>query len=69
MTERLHDCELHLHYETDAAILVSDDGDKAHAVWLPKRLVEFEPKPNRPRNSRVIEVTMSEWCAKEKGLI
>ena len=61
---KLVDVSMTLHVETKAAILVSDDGDKENAVWLPKSQVEFtEPKNN------ITEVTMPEWLAKEKGLI
>lgn len=67
--ERLHDCDLHLHHETPDAILVSDDGDREQAVWLPKSKIEFEPKPGRAKGSSVVEVTLPEWLAQEKGLI
>lgn len=62
----LVDLTMHLHAETDAAILVSDDGDKARAVWLPKSQIEFER--NRGPGFTV-EVTMPEWLATEKGLV
>lgn len=60
----LTDVTMHLHHQTANAILVSDDGDKEKAIWLPKSQVEFtEPKNN------ITEVTMPTWIAKEKGLI
>lgn len=52
------------HAETEKAILVSDDGDKDHAVWVPKLHIEIEPVgPN------TVELTMPEWLALDKGLI
>lgn len=55
----LIDCAVQLHHETPKAWLVSDDGDKARAVWIPKSQAEFADGV----------VTMPEWLAKEKGLI
>lgn len=64
MSKELTDIMMHLHYQTANAIMVSDDGDKEKAIWLPKSQVEFtEPKNN------ITEVTMPTWLAKEKGLI
>lgn len=65
MKSKLIDVSMTLHVETSAAILVSDDGDKEKAVWLPKSQVEF----TEPNAKQITEVTMPEWLAKEKGLI
>lgn len=59
----LVDLTMQLHAETDKAILVSDDGDKAKAVWLPKSQIEFEQK------GPIVEVTMPSWLATDKGLV
>lgn len=64
MTARLTDVTVQLHYETDRAVLVSDDGDRDKAVWLPKAQIEIERKRNP-----IIEVTLPEWLAQDKGLI
>lgn len=64
MKSDLHDLELQLHHETDRAILVSDDGDAANGVWLPKSVIEFE----KIGKGRVI-VTLPEWLAVERGLV
>lgn len=64
MKSDLIDVTLQLHHETPKAILVSEDGDKAKAVWLPLSQVEVEPKGNG-----IVEVTMPNWLAMEKGLI
>lgn len=62
---RLTDITVQLHQETQRAILVSDDGDLEKAVWLPKSQVEFVEKAG----SDVIEVTLPEWLATERGLV
>lgn len=60
----LIDLTLRLHQITARAILVSDSGDTDDAVWLPKSQVEFdEIKPG------IVEVTLPEWLALERGLI
>ena len=60
----LTDITVQLHHETDKAVLVSDDGNKMHAVWLPKSQIEIEDK-----GKGVLEITLPIWIAKEKGLI
>lgn len=62
---KLVDLTLHPHAETEKALLVSENGDKSKAVWLPKTQIEFEG------NSRTgyVEVTLPEWLAQDKGLI
>ncbi len=64
MRSDLVDIEVQLHHKTDKAVLVSDDGDRSQAVWLPLSQVEFEPT----KNGAGI-VTLPEWLATEKGLI
>lgn len=56
--------ELHIHHETDGAILVSDDGDKDGAVWLPKSQVTFDGAVGEDTI-----VTCPEWIAVERGLV
>lgn len=51
--------------ETEKAICVSDDGTEKNAVWLPRSQIEINDwKPNG-----IMEITMPEWLAKDKGLI
>lgn len=64
MSERLTDVSVMLHHETEKAILVSDDGEKSKAIWLPKSQVEFVHKQRG-----MIEVTLPEWLATDKGLV
>lgn len=60
----LVDIECYRHHETDRAVLVSLDGDRKNAVWVPLALVEIEL--GRGRN---ITLTISEDIATEKGLV
>lgn len=57
----LIDITVELVHETDLAILV-DDG--TNRVWLPKSACEYTIQKNR-----IIEVTLKERLALEKGLI
>jgi hypothetical protein len=50
-------------HQTDAAILVND-GDKE--VWIPLSLCEIEVKD---ASKRIVEITLPEWWAQDKGLI
>jgi hypothetical protein len=55
----LIDVAVHLHRETANAWLVSDDGDVARAVWVPKSQAELADGV----------LTLPEWLAKEKKFI
>lgn len=59
----LIDVEVRMFSEKPLAILVSEDGTRANAVWLPKSQVEFHQI--RPG---IYTVTMPGWLAEEKGL-
>ena len=63
MSEKLVDLTLHLHHKTEKAILVSDDGEEGNAVWVPLSQCEVEHI-----KGNVVEVTLPEWMAVEKGL-
>lgn len=63
----LTDISVVFHHQTDLAIKVSDTGDDKDAVWLPKSAVEFTPEDPLP--GAVIEVTLPEPLATEKGLV
>jgi hypothetical protein len=62
----LVDLEMVRHHVTERAVLVSLDGDKRKAVWLPIAHVEVVCK-NASR--AIVEVTMPEWLAVERGLV
>ena len=59
---------VHLHYETEKAILVSADGDEAKAMWLPKSQITFEPI-NKTKSETEIIVELPDWLAEKKGLV
>lgn len=74
----LHDLTLAIHYDTGKAILVSETGEEAKAVWLPKSQVEIHDTGKQTtgvkKNGETImlplaEVTLPEWLAKKNGLI
>lgn len=55
----LIDLAVQVHHETEKAWLISDDGDRAKAKWIPKSQAEVAEGV----------LTCPEWLAKEKGLI
>lgn len=68
MKSDLIDIVVQMHAETEKAVLVSDDGDKDKAVWIPKSQCEVEPKAV-VKGERFHTITLPEWLAKDKGLI
>ena len=65
--EEADDYTLRLVQETDSAWLC-DDGEDSDAlqVWLPKSVCDF---PGGCKKGQVVEVTVPNWMAEEKGLI
>lgn len=62
----LIDLEMVQHHVTERAILVSLDGDRKKAVWLPLAHADVVTK-NAAR--AIVDVTIPEWLAKERGLV
>lgn len=60
----LVDVTMQLHHETAKAVLVSDDGERDNAKWLPLSQIEIERKADG-----VVIVTLPIWLAKQEGLI
>lgn len=60
----LTDITVKIHYMTEKAMLVSLDGNKAKAVWLPLSQIEYEEK-----GKGVLIVTLPIWLAEDKELI
>ncbi len=60
----LHEFDLHFHLETEKAILVSENGIRDAAFFLPKSRIKFER-----RGKGSVNVTCPEWLAVEKGLL
>lgn len=67
-----------LHHDTGASILVSDDGNRAKAVFLPKSQIEFERtgktmpetggrSEGYPRD--IVTVDVPQWLAEKEGLV
>ena len=74
----LHDLTMALHYDTGKAVLVSETGDEAKAVWLARSQIEVEStgkqtdavkKDGEIVKVALVTVTVPEWMAKQKGLI
>jgi hypothetical protein len=59
------DIQVYEHARTDKAILVSEDGEKEAAVWLPLSQVTIHDTGR----SFIRDIVLPEWLAKEKGLI
>ena len=56
--------ELHIHHETELAVLVSPDGFEDDAVWLPFSQIMVDH-----HNPEYGTFQIPEWLAEEKGLI
>ena len=56
--------ELHVHHETERAVLVSPTDDEDDAVWLP--LSQVLPDYDAAGYGTFL---VPEWLAKEKGLV
>lgn len=65
MKSDLQDVEVTVHHRTEKAILVSLDGDKENAVWVPLSQCEIE----RKGETRVYILTAPEWLLVDKGLV
>ena len=66
MRAALTDIEVMIHFQTDKALLVSTDGTRELAVWLPKSSCECE-EPVVIGKAQII--TLPEQLAVEKGLV
>lgn len=67
MPRELTDLTLTFHAEGPNAWLLSDDGDRDKAIWLPKSQVEIDD--DSPSEGDSVEVTLPVWLAKKEGLI
>lgn len=65
MKSTVIDMQVHEHARTEKAILVSDDGDKDQAVWLPLSQVTVHDTDK----SFIRDLVLPEWLARDKGLI
>jgi len=58
---------LEIHHETKAAFLVSEDGNRKSAVWIPKS--QATPDKEDVGIGDTVVFTMPEWLAEEKEFI
>jgi hypothetical protein len=66
MKSDLTDIEVIIHHATNLAWLVSTDGNREKAVWVPKSACELsEPLPGK----KVRLLTLPEQFAIDKGLV
>ena len=66
MKSDLVDIEVALHHETEKAYLVSTDGERASAVWIPKSMCDLI-RTERDKGENWT-ITLTERLATEKGL-
>ena len=66
MRSDIIDITVHLHHQTEKAVLISDTGDSDDAVWLPRSAIEVDISAS---SGSVTEITLTEGLATEKGLI
>lgn len=64
MKSDILDLDVQVHAKTDRGLMVSADGDKEKAVWLPLSQIEVDMRGNG-----VAVIAIPEWLALEKGLI
>lgn len=67
MKSDLHDVEVYLHHETDKAWLISRDGKRDGAVWMPKSQAELDRDPRARKPSYTL--TAPEQILTDKGLV
>lgn len=66
MKSNIVDIQVELHHETRNAVLVSVDGDRKRAVWVPLSVVEM---PDDYEVGHEISIAIPEKVAIEKGLV
>lgn len=68
--QALIDLEVQIHYETDHAILVSDDGDREKAKWLPKSQIDIERRSqSKFTEGQFATIVVPEWLAIKEKLV
>jgi hypothetical protein len=63
---KIHDLECTLIHETDAAVLVTVDGE--HKAWLPKSVIEIDRAPGGVEDGNIV-VSAPEALLIDKGLV
>ena len=67
MIDRLETISMTYHLSTAKAALLSNDGLKKNAIWLPLSQIEMDPSDPKPDD--VVEITGPEWLLQKNGLI
>ena len=68
MKSDLIDVTVQMHAETEKAVLVSDDGDKDKAVWIPKSQCEIEFDASmKVRGNGAATLTLPRMARDRKG--
>ena len=67
MTDRLETIAMTYHHTTVKAVLLSNDGLKKNAVWLPLSQIKMDPYDPSPDD--IVQVTGPEWLLQKNGLI
>lgn len=65
--DEMLELELHLHHQTDWSWLVSDDGKRDRAVWLPRSVVDRGVRTSRRAPTYKFDVPR--WMAEREGLV
>lgn len=63
MSNEIVDLTLELHVDTDKAMLLSDDGNRHNAKWVPKSQIEY----NKYLENNIWEISLPEWLATKNG--
>jgi len=64
MKSNLIDVEVVIHHETTLALLISTDGERKTAIWVPKAAVQVERK-----GRGTYTITLPVQMAEDKGLV
>ena len=68
MRSNVIDIQVIYHHDTHLAVLVSADEDEAsEMIWLPKSQIAYDDLP--AVSGTIVEITIPERLAEEKGLI
>jgi hypothetical protein len=54
------------HHETERAVLVSENGDRDSAVWIPKSQIKIDP--DNLSDGDTCKITLPAWLSEKKGL-
>ena len=67
MTKECETITMTYHHTTVKAVLLSNDGLKKNAVWLPLSQIKMDPYDPSPDD--VVQVTAPVWLLEKNGLV